>query len=75
MANIKILTDVSAFSVNTGASTTPEKRIPRNKNSTKSLAMSTPRKSLIPNQNINMIGTKKYQSLPPQLAKFRPGYK
>ena len=41
----------------------------------KSLAMLPPRKDLIPNQDINMLGTKKYQILPPQLSKFRPGYK
>ena len=41
----------------------------------KSLSMSPPRKDPIPNQDINMLGTKIYQSLPPQLAKFRSGYK
>ena len=41
----------------------------------KSLAMSPPRKDLIPNQDINILGTKKYQSLQPQHAKYRPGYK
>ena len=41
----------------------------------KSLEMSPPRKDPIPNQDINMSGTEKYQSLPPQLARFRPGYK
>ena len=41
----------------------------------KSLAVLPPRKYLIPNQDINMLGTKKYQSLPPQLAKYTPGYK
>ena len=41
----------------------------------KSLAMSPPRKDPIPNQDINRLGTKKYQSLPPQLAKFCTGYK
>ena len=39
----------------------------------KSLAMSPQIKDPIPNQNINMLGTKNYQSLPPHLAKFRPG--
>ena len=29
----------------------------------------------IPNQDINMLGTEKDQSLPPQLAKNIPGYK
>ena len=41
----------------------------------KSLAMLTKRKCIIPNQDINMLGTEKDQSLPPKLAKFRPGYK
>ena len=41
----------------------------------KSLAMSPSRKDPIPNQDINMSRTKKYQSLPPQWANFRPGYK
>ena len=34
--------------------------------------MSPPRKYPIPNQDINMIGTRKYQILPPQLSKFHP---
>ena len=33
------------------------------------------RKDPIPDQNINMLGTKKYQNFPPQLPKFCPGYK
>ena len=37
MVNPKIRTDVSVLSVGTGASTTPEKQIPRNKNNMKSL--------------------------------------
>ena len=41
----------------------------------KSLKTSPPRKDLIPNPYINMLGTKKYQSLLPQLARFLPGYK
>ena len=41
----------------------------------KSLAMLPPRKDPIPNQDINTLGTKKYQILPPQFAKFCPGYK
>ena len=41
----------------------------------KSLAMSPQRNDPIPNQYINMLGTKTYQSLPQKLAKFRPGYK
>ena len=40
----------------------------------KSLTILPPRKDAIPNQDIDILGTKKYQSLPPQLAKYRPGY-
>ena len=40
-----------------------------------SLAMSRPKHYPIPNQDINMLRTEKYQRLPPQLAKFCPGYK
>ena len=39
------------------------------------LAIPPPRKDPIKNQYINRFGTKKYQILPPQLAKFCPGYK
>ena len=53
----------------------PGKRIPRNKRDMKSLAASPPRKDPIPNQDMNMLITVKYQSLPPQLPKFRPRYK
>ena len=70
MVDNKIRTYVSIFSGGTGASVKPEKRIPINKKSMKSLAMLPPRKDPIPNQDINRLGTKKYQSLPPQLAKF-----
>ena len=59
----------------TGASVTPEKLIPRKKKNMKSPEMSPPIKDPIPNQDINMLGTKKDQSIPPQLAKFRPVYK
>ena len=55
----KIRTDVSLLSVGTGASATPGKNIRRKKKDMKSLAMSTPRKYPIPNQDINMLGTKK----------------
>ena len=41
----------------------------------KSLAMLSTRKDPISNQYINMLGIKKDRSLPPQLAKFCPGYK
>ena len=37
--------------------------------------MSPPRKNPIPNQDINKLGTGKYQILPSQLARFHPGYK
>ena len=37
--------------------------------------MSPQRKDLIPNQDINMLWTKKYQIISPKLAKFCPGYK
>ena len=37
--------------------------------------MSTPRKDPIPNQDINRLRTEKYKSLPPQLAKYFPGFK
>ena len=41
----------------------------------KSLAMLPPGKDPIPNQDINRLSTKKDQSIPPQLAKYPPGYK
>ena len=41
----------------------------------KPISMSPPGKDPIGNQDINMLGTKRYQSLPPQLDKFSPGYK
>ena len=75
MVNNKILTYVSIFSRGTGASVNPEKRIPINKKSMKSLASLPPRKDPITNPDINMSGTKKDQSLPTQLAKFCPGCK
>ena len=59
----------------TGASVTPEKLIPRKKRKMKSIATSPPRKDPIPNKDINTLGTEKGQSLPPQLPRFRPGYK
>ena len=71
----KIQTDVSLLSVVTEASVTPEKRIPRKKNNMKSLSMSPPRKDPIPNQDINILGTEADKILPPQYAKYRPGYK
>ena len=41
----------------------------------KTYAMSPPRKDPIPYQDINILGTKTYQNLPPQYSKYRPGYK
>ena len=75
MTDNKIRTDLYVLSVGTGASVNPEKRIPRKENNTKPLAMSPTRKYPIPNQDITILGTKKYQSLSPQLSKYRPGYK
>ena len=40
-----------------------------------SLLMSPQIKDTIPDQYINILGTEKYQSLPPKLAKYGPGYK
>ena len=37
--------------------------------------MTPSRKDPIPNQDINRLITKKYQSLPPHLAKFPPVFK
>ena len=41
----------------------------------KSPAMLPPRMDPIPNQDINILITKKYQSLPPHLEKYPPGFK
>ena len=41
----------------------------------KSLEMLPPRKDTITNQDINILGTKNNQSLPPQLAIYFPVYK
>ena len=37
--------------------------------------MSPSRKNPIPDQDINRLSTPKYQSIPPQLDKYPPGYK
>ena len=58
-------TDVSIFSVPTGASVTPKKCTPGNKNNIKSLQISPQRKDPIPNQDTKILGTKKDQSIPP----------
>ena len=68
-------TDISILSGGIGASVPPVKRIPINKSNMKSPAMSPPRKDLIPNQDINRLITKKYQSFSPHLANFPPRFK
>ena len=40
-----------------------------------SFVMQLPRKDPIPNQDINRLGIKKYQSIPLKSAKHFPGYK
>ena len=70
----KIRTDISFLSGVKGVSVTQEKSIPRKKRNMKSPATLPPRKDQIPNQDTNMLGTKKYQSLPPQWPKLRSGY-
>ena len=67
--------DLSVLSVATGASITPEERITRKKRKIKSLAASPPRKDPITNQDKNTLGIEKYQSLPPHVPKFPPGFK
>ena len=67
-------TDVSFLSGGTGASITPEERIPR-KNYTKSPAEALPRKDPISNEYINRLITKYYPNLPPIMAKYLPGSK
>ena len=62
MAEKKTQTDVYLFSVGTGAIVTPEKRIPRKKSYRISLVILPPRKDSIPNQDINILGTKKSKS-------------
>ena len=61
--------------VGIGASVTQEKTTPRKKNNMKSLATSPIINDPIQNQDIKMLGTKKYQSIPSKLAEFSPGYK
>ena len=75
MVDRKIRTDISIFSEGTGASVTPDKFIPIKKRSMKSIAMLPPRQYPITNQDTNILGTEKDQSLPPQLAKYTSGYK
>ena len=70
----KLPTDVSILSVGTGASVTPELRIPKKKN-IKQPAMSRPRKDSIPNQDINRWITQQDPSLPPIIEKYTTEYK
>ena len=74
----KLRTDLSVNSVLTGetrVSISPEKRITRKKRNIKSLATLPPRKDPIPNQDINTLGLKNYQYLPPHVPTFPPGFK
>ena len=75
MVNAKMRTDVSILYGGTGASVTPEKRIPGKQRNMKSPAILPPRKDPITNQDINRLITEKYQILPPHLAKYPPGFK
>ena len=75
MVGNKIWTDVSILSGVIGSSVTQEKLITRKKHNMKSFAILPPRKYKVSNQYINILRTKKDQSLPPQSAKYRPGYK
>ena len=63
------------FSGGTGASVTPEKRIPGKKRNMKSPAMSPTRKDPIPNQDINRLTTEQDPSLSPIIAKYPTGYR
>ena len=74
----KLWTDISVNSrltVETRASTTPEKRIPGKKIKIKSPALYPPRKDQNPNQDKNNLGLQKYQCHPPQVFLFYPGLK
>ena len=59
----------------TGASVTPEKRIPRKKRNTKPPAMYPPKNDPISNKDINRLITEEDPSLPPHLSKYPPEYK
>ena len=63
MVEDKMQTYVSILSGVTGASVTPDKRIPRKKRNMKSPVMSPPRKYPIPNQDINRFTTKNIKVL------------
>ena len=74
----KLLTDLSVNSGLTGetrSSATPEKRITKNKINKKSLAMSTPKKDPIPNQDKNTLGIQKYQCLLSHAPSLSSGFK
>ena len=75
MVDKKNRTDISVLSGGTGDSVKSLKRIPGKKNNIKSLAMSPQIKDMVTNNDTNILGTKKDQSLPQQLAKYFPGYK
>ena len=75
MVNPKLRTDFSVLYLETGSNVTLEECIPRKKKNMKSPEMLPQRKDPITNQDINMLGNEKDQSLPPQLSKFFPRYK
>ena len=69
----KLRSDLSVNSGLTGdtrAIVMPGIRIPRKKKYIKSLAMSSPRKDPITNQDKNTLGLQKYQLLPPHVPPF-----
>ena len=72
MVEEKLRTDVYIFSGVTGASVTPEKCVPIKNINMKSLAISTPRKDTILNQDIKRLLNKKYPSLSPHFEKYPP---
>ena len=59
MVDNNIRTDISVLYRWTGAIITQEKRILINEKNMKSLAMTPPKKDLIPNQYVNILGKKK----------------
>ena len=75
MVEDKMRTDVSILYGVTGASVTPENRIPIQKCNIKSPAVSHPRNYSIPNQCINRLIIKKETIVSLNLEKCPPGYK
>ena len=65
----------SGLTRETRASVTPEKLVPKKKRNKKSLAMSPPRKDIIPNQNKYTLGLPKYQFLQSHIPPFSSGFK